>query len=152
MSSFFSLHPTVPLTCSAQIVTWNKTRYHASPKIRVLIPGGQATKLDLDFSDSWEVNVRNGTQIAFFLESSLGVADSRTSPLLTVNASSSQTGNDCLLALGELKSTVTLLTDTPVSTVTASTTALPMSTMTASITGLPESTKKSECVTTSFPH
>ena len=88
---------------------------------------------------SWSVNVRNGTQLVVFVESSTGrLVDSRTSPLITVTASQ----NDDCLSLDELKSTVILSTDTPVSTLTASTTAPPVSTMTASITGLPESTKK----------
>ena len=81
----------------------------------------------------WNVNVRSGTQLIFFVESSTGrVADSRISPLITVAAS---TSDDCLSVV-EFKSTAIS------STVAASTTALPVSTITASIPGLPESTKK----------
>ena len=143
MSSFFTLAPPAPSTCSWYFVFLNYTRYQEQPDIRVLIPGGQAIKLGdpIMFKNTipWSVNVRQGTQVVVFVESSTGlVADSRTSPLITVTASQ----NDDCLSLSELKSTVILSTDTHVSTVTASTAALPVSTITASITGPPESTKK----------
>ena len=114
ISPFFSLDPPIPLTCSAQIVKWNETRYQEPPNIRVLIPGGQAMRLDPSYK-AWNVNVRSGTQLVVFVESTTGpMSDSRTSPLITVTASQN---DDCLSYLGELKSTAIL------STVTASTTA-----------------------------
>ena len=130
ISSFFLLDPPVPSTCSIQIVKWNQTRYQERPKILVLIPGGQAMRLDHHQTlkyESWHVNVRTGTQMVVFVESPTGLTtDSRTSPLITVTAGQN---DDCLPYLGELKSTAIL------STVAASTTAL-------SVFGLPESTKK----------
>ena len=144
MSSFFSLDPPIPSTCSPQVVRWNETRYQEPPNVRVLVPGTQALKLDFSTSGSfkvnktWDVNVQSGTQVVFFVESSIGrVADSRTSRPFMVTTSPSRIGNDCLGEL-EPKSTVILSTDTS------------MSTITTAITGLPESSHKVKWVATFF--
>ena len=143
MSSFFALNPLTPSQCSNQTVSWNATRYQAPPRVQVLIPGGQNIALDYPTtnttaSQSWIMNIREGTQVVLLLEQfNRNQADvsSRTSPLFTVTANSNGNGDACL-STGEVRSTVTLssTTEAPVTavaTVTEYTTTLPASTLPA---------------------
>ena len=103
MSSFFSLNPPVPSTCSAQIVRWNETKYQEPPEIRAFIPGGQAFKLNRPTTNTpafttWTVDMRAGSQVVLFVQPFIGgtIADSRTSPLITITANNTGHRNDCL--------------------------------------------------------
>ena len=129
MSSFFTLDPPIPSQCSNQTVSWNATRYQEPPRIRVYIPGGQTVELDhlatnTTASESWVVNIREGTQVVLFVEQFNQAQEdvsSRLSPLMTIAANSNSHGDTCLSTI-EFRSTITLssTTSTPTATITAS--------------------------------
>ena len=129
MSSFFALDPPIPSQCSNQTASWNTTRYQEPPRIRAFIPGGQTVELDhlttnATTSESWVVNIREGTQVVLFVEQFNQAQEdfsSRLSPLLTVAANSNSHSDSCLSII-EFRSTVTLssTTPTPTAIITAS--------------------------------